>query len=267
MLQEPAPSQYDVRFGVLGFSVRISWTFWLGALVIGHPLVRSIDDLLVQVTGDSPGMGPLIILWTLALLLSILIHELGHALAFRQQGIQSTIVLYHFGGLAIPIASLIPGRSIGRLTAKQDLWVTFAGPLLQVVSAVVAIGLIKFADREVTAFAYMPAGLHKVPGMLEGQPIENAALYAFAIFYIYPSIVWALLNLLPVWPLDGGHIMRSLVLLGGGDESQSLWISVATAGVLAAYALTNGQTFMGIFFAMFAVQSFQMLQQRGGRRY
>ncbi|MGB7344509.1 MAG: site-2 protease family protein [Pirellulaceae bacterium] len=267
MLQEPAESPYDVRFFLFGFPVRISWSFWLGALVIGHPLVRLVDDLLIQNTGDSPGMGPLIVLWTFALFLSILIHELGHALAFRQQGIQSSIVLYHFGGLAVPIASLIPGRSIGRLTAKQDLWVTFAGPLLQVLAAALAIGAIKLAGNQVTAFGFMPAGLHKLPGMLEGEPIESGALYGLAFFFVYPSIVWALLNLLPVLPLDGGRIMRSIILLTGGDESQSLWISVVTAGLLAAYALTHEQTFMGIFFAMFAVQSFQMLQQKGGRRY
>ncbi len=212
-------------------------------------------------------MGPLMVLWAFALFMSILIHELGHALAFRQQGIESAIVLYHFGGLAIPIASFIPGRSIGRLSPKQDLWITFAGPLLQLVAAAIVIAFIRPAGCEVTAFKYMPAGLDNVPGMLVGATIENPALYALAIFFVYPSIVWALLNLLPVWPLDGGHIMRAMVLLTGGDESQSLWISVATAGVLAAYAFTHGQAFMGIFFAVFAVQSFQMLQQSGGWRY
>ena len=41
-------------------------------------------------------------IWTGAVLVSIVIHELGHAIAFRYYGIASDIVLYQFGGLAIP---------------------------------------------------------------------------------------------------------------------------------------------------------------------
>ncbi|WP_145415690.1 site-2 protease family protein [Planctomycetes bacterium K23_9] len=263
LLQEPPASQYDLRFNAFGFPVRIAWTFWLGALVIGFDFVRGMDMAFGE---ESPGMGPLLILWTAALFLSILIHELGHAFAFRHQGIHSSIVLYHFGGLATPVASMIPGRSIGRLTPKQDLWITFAGPLIQLAAAAVIMFGLKALGYEVAALKTLPAGLDVLSEYFPGERIENPALFAFTFFFVFPSIVWALLNLLPVWPLDGGHIMRSIVLLTGGDESQSLWISVGAAGLLAAYALTHGQTFMGIFFAMFAVQSFQMLQQRGGWR-
>lgn len=231
--------------------------------MIGYELVRSFDDLFAEA---GPGMGPFLILWMLALFLSILIHELGHALAFRQQGIQSAIVLYHFGGLAVPIASLIPGRSIGRLTAKQNLWISFAGPLAQLsAAAVVAFGL-KASGFKVAAMSAVPFVGERLMEFFDGELIANPALFALSYFFIYPSILWALLNLLPVLPLDGGRIMQAIVSLTGGDQSQAYWISVGTGGLLAAYALTHGQTFMGIFFAMFAVQSFQMLQQRGGWR-
>jgi Zn-dependent protease len=264
MLQEPAETPYDLRFQVFGFPVRVSWSFWLGAIVIGHPWVQSFDS---GFGADSPGMGPLLVLWIVALFLSILIHELGHAFAFRQQGIHSSIVLYHFGGLAIPIASLIPGRSVGRLTPKQNIWVSFAGPLLEIVAAIVLAIAIRAVGYEVAAMRQLPFGLDVFGGPFTGEPIENPALLAFLFFFIFPSIVWALFNLVPVWPLDGGHIMRSILLLTGGNVSQSLWISVATAGVIAAYSFTHGQAFMGIFFALFAVQSFQMLQQISGRHY
>ena len=267
LLQEPPETAYDLRFNLLGFPVRVSWTFWLGAIVFGHGFAQLLDGLAAFAGLPSPGIGPLLLLWTLCLLVSILIHELGHALAFRQFGIQSSIVLYHFGGLAIPIGSF-RGASINRLSEKQDLWVTAAGPLLQLLSAGAVIALVKLAGYRVTAFAFMPAGLDRVPGMLQGGDLltESFGLEALVFFYVFPSVVWALLNLMPVWPLDGGRIARSIVLLSGGTTSQALWISIIAASGLALYAFRGGQSIMGIFFLMFAFSNYQMLQQSGGWR-
>ena len=107
LLQEPGHSPYDLRFHLLGFPVRVSWSFWLAGVIFGFSLVRGMDGALGL---SSPGMLPLLMLWTVCLLVSILIHELGHALAFRQNGMNASIVLYHFGGLAIPTSSYSPDR-------------------------------------------------------------------------------------------------------------------------------------------------------------
>ena len=98
--------------------------------------------------------------------------------------------------------------------------------------------------------------------------VEQVApsLEAVASFYVFPSVVWALLNLMPVWPLDGGRIARSVVLLSGGTTSQALWISIVCAGGLSLYAFRAGQSIMGIFFLMFAISNYQLLQQPGGWR-
>ena len=267
MLQAPNESPYDLNFQLLGFPVRISWTFWLGAVIIGHSFAVGIDSIL-QASGGSPGVVPLLILWTCCLFVSVLIHELGHAYAFRQYGIYASVVLYHFGGLAIPIGSSMPGRSISRLPPKQDLWITLAGPLAQLASAAIVIAVVQLSGhRSADAFLFMPAGLHRIAEYLPGDPISNPGLYALVIFYIFPSILWALLNLMPVLPLDGGRIARSLILMFGGTTVHALWLSVITAGALAFYAFTNDQGIMGIFFAMFGVSSFQQLQQAGGGRY
>ncbi len=261
LLQEPPETQYDLRFNFLGFPVRVSWTFWLGAIVIGHGFAQGID---LSNQGLSPGIGPLLLLWTLCVLVSILIHELGHALAFRQFGIQSSIVLYHFGGLAIPIGSLRPGVSANRLSEKQDLWVTAAGPLAQLISAAVVIAVVKILGYSVP---FLPLGVSALPGLSEGKQIDSFGLLVLLIFYLYPSIFWAVLNLMPVWPLDGGRITRSLVLLSGGTTSQALWISIIAASGLAWYAFSRGGfPIMGIFFLMFAISNYQMLQQSGGWR-
>ncbi len=264
LLQEPAESPYDLRFQLFGFPIRVSWSFWVGGLVFGFGLVQIMEQILGEF---GPGLGALYVLWLLCLLVSILIHELGHSLAFRQYGIESSIVLYHFGGLAIPRHSFDGGRSYSQLSSGQELWIALAGPLLQILSAAVLIALLKWGDYHVLAFALMPAGLDRVPGMLEGNRVDSAGLTAMLTFYIWPSVVWGLLNLIPVWPLDGGRITRSLVLIGGGNTNQSLWISLITAGLMAAYGFSNGQTFMAILFLSLAITNFQMLQQRGDWRY
>jgi len=263
LLQEPAESPYDIRFSFLGFPVRISWTFWLGAVVFGYGLVDSFDWALGMA---SPGRAPLLLLWGLCMLVSILIHELGHALAFRRYGIHASIVLYHFGGLAIPVGASLPGRSLVRLGQREDLLIALAGPVAQLASAAAVVGVMKMVGYQLLVFSWMPAGLNRIPGMLEGAPIDSAGLLAMVSFYIFPSVLWALLNLIPVWPLDGGRIMRSILLMSGGDTQQSLWLSVIVAGAMAAYGFSGGQTFLGILFLMLAINNFQSLQHSGGWR-
>ncbi|TWU20460.1 Peptidase family M50 [Novipirellula galeiformis] len=267
MLQDPPVSDYDLHFELFGFRVRIAWSFWLGALIFGFYLVRAVDDRFIASGDGSPGKLALLILWALCMLVSILIHELGHAFAFRQFGIQSSIVLYHFGGLAIPSSTFGTGRGSGQLNEKQDLWVALAGPLAQIVSAMLLVGVFVVSGFRVEALAWIdsvvPLGLTKIPGVMEGDPITSSGLYALVLFYTFPSVLWALLNLVPVWPLDGGRIMNSLVLLNGGRREQALWISVFAAGLLTLYAFNHRQTFMGILFLSLAFSNYQMLQQTG----
>ena len=261
LLQAPQESPYDLRFSFWGFPVRVSWSFWLGALVFGYGLVDSFDYGLQQA---SPGRAPLLLLWGLCMLVSILIHELGHAVAFRAYGIRSSIVLYHFGGLAIPGGASMPGRSINALGSRADLWIALAGPAAQLGSAALVVALVKLAGYQVLIFRHFPAGLDRIPGVLDGNPIDSAGLLSMVSFYIFPSVLWALLNLIPVWPLDGGRIARSLVLMGGGDVRQSLWISLIAAGAMAAYGFQSQNMFLGILFISLAITNFQMLQHGGG---
>lgn len=85
ILAEPSPSQGDLHFSLLGFPVRINPWFWL----VSAFLASSRDPVRVG-------------LWILAVLLCILLHELGHAIVMRAYGYRPSIVLYSFGGLAIP---------------------------------------------------------------------------------------------------------------------------------------------------------------------
>jgi Zn-dependent protease len=241
MLGEPARTPYDLRFSIMGFDVRISPWFWLAGVLLGGRLG-----------------GQELILWTAVILLSILIHELGHALAFRHYGISSHIVLYHFGGLAVPDSY---GSSYGGsrpLTAQQHMVVSASGPALQILAAIAMIIVLRVGNYAIP-FA--------LPSQFQGQNIlPSASAYFFVAQFLYVSIFWALLNLLPVYPLDGGQIARDAFLMFGSDQAMqySLMLSVAVGGAVAFWGFTGGRQYLGFMFAMLAYSNFNTLSQYGG---
>lgn len=263
-LQAPDESPYDLNFTLVGFPVRIAWTFWIGAVVIGHSFASSID----MMTGElSPGLFPLLALWTGCLFLSILIHELGHAVAFRYYDQESSIVLYHFGGLAIPSSIRRSGGGIvdtfshHRSTQWSELVIALAGPVAQIGSALVLAAFVAFSGYAVNAFTMMPWPLNGLSEWFTGNRIESVGVMAAILFYVFPSVLWALLNLLPVFPLDGGRVMRSIVLLTGDDGDTWLWISMLSAVAVALYAISSGgQPILGLLFFSLAVGNYQMMQ-------
>jgi len=266
LLQEPVHSPYDLQFRLLGFPVRVAWSFWLVGVMFGYRLVQDIDFLLIRAGDVSPGMIPLLVLWTLSIFVSILIHEIGHAIAFRCYGFESSIVLYHFGGLAIPRRSSSYQSSSDSVTPLQQIVISFAGPFAQIFSAFVVGAIVVAMGYRLIVLQWMPSPFQLIPGVMEGKPLltESPGLFAIVTMYLLPSVLWALLNLLPVWPLDGGRIARAVIVLFGGNLMQALWVSVIAAALCAAYGFANGQQYLGIMFLILGVSSFQAIRQLGG---
>jgi hypothetical protein len=144
MLAEPPPSQGDVHFRILGFPVRIHPLFWVIAVI---PALR----------GESTPPSELFS-WIIAVLISILIHELGHALMQRRFGGHPRVVLHGLGGLAIC-------GDCDRSTRSQIL-ISLAGPVAGFVFAtLVALG-VSAAGHQFGLFSeqalpppFQPAGL------------------------------------------------------------------------------------------------------------
>ncbi len=261
LFQQPAESSYDLRFSMFGFPTRIAWTFWLVAALLGYDLARFVDSIADrQFAAGSPGTLPLLLIWAGCIAVSILIHELGHTLAFRRFGVDSSILLYHFGGLAIPLGARHPGRSAGRMSHGEELIVAAAGPAFQIGSAALLCVLVWAAGYRVTAFMFMPGPLAGIGERFGDLEFEHAATFALVNFYVLPSILWGLLNLVPVLPLDGGRIAQSFILIGGGDPLQAKWLGVITAAVIALYSFQVGQLFLGIFFIWMGIDNYQSIQ-------
>ncbi len=265
MLQEPAASGYDLHFSLLGFSVRITWGFWIAAIVLGWGYAQSLDRSYVSIDLDSPGAAMLLVIWTAMVLLSILVHELGHSFAMRSFGIHSRIVLYHFGGLAIPDTFIAwsGARNRSNLHPRDSIIVSAAGPGAQIALAMLfyvagrAMGLQLELDYYIDNYLgiVMPAG--ELP--------TSAVVYAIFNMMITTSVIWALLNLLPVLPLDGGNIMQNLLLLFGNRDAirTSYIISLACAVIVALWSMQTGQQGCALMYIMLAVGNWQMLQFYG----
>lgn len=259
LLGEPAPTPYDLHFSIFGFPVRISAWFWLAGLIFGSSITGWADELNIPAWRC-------VLAWIAPLFVSILIHELGHCLAFRKHNLSSRMVLYHFGGLAIP------GSRLGHRSTSQTPWsqveISAAGPVLQMISGLL-LGIV------VRTFGFNVPGL---PSFLSSfLPMFNSEagrdlrmfsgdLYLFVDSYMYISIYWALFNLLPIYPLDGGQIARQLGVIAFGTEGvrYSLILSIMVGGLVAVGFFTSERNLMAFMFASFAYSSYQALQSSRG---
>ena len=165
----------------------------------------------------------LVLVFVFAGFLSIMIHELGHALTIRKYGLPAAITLQAFGGYA--------SFPSGKLDRKQSFVVTAAGPALQFAFGVLLIIL---------------APNISIP--------EGSLFLPFIRDLIWVSIAWSILNCLPVYPMDGGQMMAAI--LGPNKQHYVHLISsiVAVAVGIAGY-LYLGTILLPIFMALFAWQN------------
>ena len=191
-------------FRLAGIPVRVEPVFFVIVALLG--------------LGQEPRF---VLSWVVIAFGAILLHELGHAVAFRAFGIQPSIVLTGFGGVTSGRGDLTPGRSIV---------VSLAGPL----SGLVLVGL--------------PALWAEAAGLVEG---DDARVLLSQVVWI--TIGWSLLNLLPVLPLDGGAVTASVLDLvrPGRGRRMTAWVSVVVAAAAAAAALAYGLLFGVLLAAWF----------------
>jgi stage IV sporulation protein FB len=170
-------------------------------------------------------------IWIAVVFLSVLWHELGHVIFQRKFGARPEIMLVAFGGLAIPHGA--------RFTRRQSFVVAAAGPVF---------GLLLWVAAEVL-FQFLPATTpmqRQLSGMI-----------------LFVNLVWSLVNLLPVLPLDGGHML--LAALGPRHQRTTAAIGMVVAILIAVAAFRFlGSFFMAFFFAWFAWQNYQVFKQGRG---
>ena len=237
LLGEPAPTQADLKFSVLGIPVRVSPWFWAMSFLLG---IRGSE-------ADPREM----IIWVIAVFISILIHELGHALTARRYGNRARITLHGMGGLA--------SYDGGNNSIGTEIKVTAAGPGAGFLLAALIVGISALLGGHlVFSWSLMPVRVY--------FPNASESLYLFINSLLFVNILWGLFNLLPIYPLDGGQITRMVWVHNNTWEGirKSLIVSLMTCIFMAIWFLIDGERFMPIMMAWLAYGNYQSLQANTG---
>ena len=161
------------------------------------------------------------LIWSVLVFTGVLLHEFGHALAMRACGFQPTITLHALGGLTHFPAGARP-------TAPQQFFITFSGPG----AGLLLGGLALLAQRLVEA-----------PSPALKMALGDA---------VWINVGWSIINLLPILPWDGGHLLDAgLVWLTGKRRDKVVALfSIVGGGLIVAAALKLGSVLLGYFGAM-----------------
>ena len=217
-------------FKVLGHTVYMTPVFLVIMALLAFQGVNTASQLLVG------------LLYLPVLFIGILLHELGHAEMSKRLGFgTSEVMFWGLGGLAI-------NRTARRRTPKESIAISLAGP---------AVSLLLGAGSA--------AGLYVWAGGFAPSDMFGQFLYLMMSLNLF----WAVFNLLPIYPMDGGQATRSALELVMKKRRRDVTrftgiISLVTLGLAIGFAsvLLRPDLFM-LFLALYFGWINVKLIQRG----
>lgn len=173
-------------------------------------------------------------IWVAVAFVSILWHELGHAVVGRALGQSPSILLYEAGGLT----SFAPGGK--PLRGPGHVAISLAGP---------------FAGFLLGTLVYLAA---------RGLAAQTASPLAALVVHdlLYCNFGWGILNLLPILPLDGGNVAKRILqaIRAATAERNARILSIVVAGAGAVWAGVHGSWFLALYALGFAGLNIQALR-------
>ena len=213
-----------LQFHLGKIPVRIQATFFVMAAVLGLNGTNLISDAS----------------WIVVVLVSVLIHELGHAGVGMLFGLEPRIDLHAMGGTT-SWANHLP------LSHGKRIAISLAGP---------------FAGFAFGAFAFTLAMLGAFPHNEMGEMVHAQLLYV--------NIGWGAVNLLPMLPLDGGNVMTQVlhIMTGGRGERPARIVSIAIAVLLIPLAIRLSWGLWGMLLIFsFLASNWRGLQELTAREH
>lgn len=190
--------------------------FWVVAFLIGWMSTASVPETFI---------------WAGIIVVSVLVHEYGHALTAVFFGQKAQIELIGFGGVT-------QRRGIEKLSLWKEFLIVLNGPLAGFCLAGVCWWL------------------HTILAVANPQSLVT---YATKVA-LWVNVVWTIINLFPVQPLDGGKLFTILMesLFGLKGVKISLFISMLVGIVVGLLGFIKNEFFLGAFFLLFAFESYKL---------
>lgn len=206
-----------MSFRLFGVNVEIQIGFWINAVLIAATSGAS----------TAPDMA----IWIAAILLSILLHEYGHAMAIARHGIEPEITLHWMGGHTT-------WRQVLPISRLHRVIISLAGPFAGFLLAGLVFGFLML-----------------FPATYQGLPVlaKRALTILLAV-----NVYWGVFNLIPVLPLDGGHVLEHALGPKRVRITATISLVIAAGGALAFFLIH--MYFAAFIFALSAFQSFQRLR-------
>lgn len=173
------------------------------------------------------------VVWVVTVVVGVLAHELGHAFAGRRLGLQPWIRLMAFGGMTGWMRPRV-------LTPWQQIGISVAGPAVGI-----AVGGTALLAVLGGLFAEAPSSIVRI-----------------ANYIVWVNLGWGVLNLLPILPLDGGHIASSLAEMVAGRRGRiaARAFSIVLTVAIGLWAVTAGDWWILILCAVFTFANVQGLR-------
>ncbi len=193
--------------------IKINLFFFLIAGIIGFIFEQSL-------------FGPF--LWIIVIFISILVHEMGHALMAILFKRQPSIIITPFGGLTY--------YKDEHLSAFKQFLITLNGPIF---------GLLLFVGATF---------------ILSLDVITNVYILKILIVFKLINLFWTIINLLPILPLDGGNLIKIIFesIWGIKGFKAAIFFSMIVAFILSAFCFLINQFLIGAIFFLFAFQNFSL---------
>ncbi len=224
-------------FRVFGIQIGANPSWFLFLFLMIYWLSGYFADILV---GYSNSVSfAVAVAATLLFFTSLLLHELGHALAARRQGIATTgIDLWLLGGVA--------NLSRDSNTPGEEFKVAAAGPAVTALIVAVCLGAIVLTSQDTSL---IDTGTGKI--------IASSPLTALIGWLGIINVALLLFNLVPAFPLDGGRIARAAAWKVTGERGKGTrfagYLGQLFGGLmilLGIVALTRGDLISGLWFAV-----------------
>lgn len=241
-------------FTLAGIPVRVQPAFFVLVVVLGiisYPMAYAF-------------------MWVAIATVSVVVHELGHAVCFRVFGLRPSITLHAMGGLT---SASVGEPDTPPFTPVRSIVTSLAGPL----AALLLLGVPAYLVARGQGFEPFSLWWYREADAVLVRPVR-AAGFGFERWVeatpaqvllgqaVFVNIGWSLLNLVPILPLDGGNVTASVMELVSPRQGRRVAnvVSIVAAAAVAIWGFTAGYLFGPLIGAMLIGMN---LSELAGRRH